>query len=108
MQEVVPSQVVAATLKFFPKASEPDTLTLRSNHLPVLVAIVRLIRRVPPELFTIPVEQYVELEQAIEIIEQSNRRLAREVGLFQISSAHDSKSVVQVIYSALSACHDSP
>jgi hypothetical protein len=107
MQAVVPSQVVAAILKFFP-TNEHEALTLRSNQLSELMAIVRLIRRVPQELFTIPVEQYVELEQAIEIIEQSDRRLAHENHLYQINSVpQSSKSAIQVIYSVLSACHDS-
>ncbi len=107
MQAVVPSQVVAAILRFFPKANELGALTLRSSQLPELIALVRLIRRVPPQLFNITIEQYVELEQAIEIIEQGDRLLARENHLFQISSvALTGKSAIQVIYNVLVACPD--
>jgi hypothetical protein len=50
----------------------------------------------------------MELEQAIEIIAQGNRRLDRENFLFPISFVPQSgKSAIQVIYNALSACHDS-
>ena len=97
MQTVVPSQVVAAIRKFFPKANEADTLTLRSSQLSELMALVRLVRRVPSQLFTILIEKYVELEQAIEIIEQGDRHLARESHLFQISPvAQTGKSAIRL------------
>jgi hypothetical protein len=107
MQAVVPSQVVAAVLKLFPGAKEPGELTLRSQQLPQLMAIVRLVRRVPSQLLTAPIEQYVELEQAIETIEQSLWLLSREQYQFQISTVGDTgKSVIKVIYNVLKACQD--
>jgi hypothetical protein len=94
MQAVVPSQVVAAILRLFPQANSPRQLALNSSQLPELMAIVRLVRRVAAELFTIPIEQYVELEQSIEIIEQSLRIRDRQQYQFLIDSLRD-KSVIQ-------------
>ena len=68
VQAVVPSQVVAAILRFFPRAGEYEHWQLYSGQLPQLTAIVRLIRRIPPQLFTIPIEQYIDLEFAIEVM----------------------------------------
>lgn len=106
VQAVVPSQVVAAILKLFPRAEEPRALTLQSNQLPELMTIVRLVRRVPPQLFTIPIERYIELELAIEVIEQSLEQRQREQYLFLIVPI-DAVSVIQVIYKVLTDCHDS-
>ena len=71
------------------------------------MAIIRLIRRIPSELITVPVEKYVELEQAIETIEQNLALLSREQYKFQISAvAGTDKSAVQVIYHVLEECSD--
>jgi len=107
MQAVVPSQVVAAILRLFPNADKSNALTLLSSQLPELMAIARLVRRIPPELFRVPIEQYVQVELAIEIIEQGLRLQSREQYPFQINTVADTtKSVAQVIYQVLKACPD--
>jgi len=106
MQAVVPSQVVAVLLGFFPRVKEPEPLQLYSGQLPQLMAIVRLVRRVPPQLFTVPVEQYIELEFAIEVIEQTLKRSEREALAFPIPPMGGG-SPVQLMYNVLTACPDS-
>jgi hypothetical protein len=106
VQAVVPSQVVAAILKLFPLAQEPRAVTLQSHQLPELMTIVRLVRRVPPQLFTIPIERYIDLELAIEVIEQSLEQRQREQYAFTIVPI-DAGSVIQVIYKVLTDCHGS-
>jgi hypothetical protein len=106
MQAVVPSQVVAAILRFFPGAKEPQPLQLFSGQLAELMVIVRLVRRVPPQLFSAPIEEYVFLEFAIEVIEQAIKRSERETLNFPIP-AMSGGSPIQVIYKVLAACHDS-
>jgi hypothetical protein len=106
MQAVVPSQVVAAILRFFPSAKESVQMQLYSPQLPQLMAIVQLVRRVPPELFTVSIEQYVLLEFAIQVIEQSLKRSEREQNNFPLP-AMGGGSPIQVIYVVLAACPDS-
>jgi hypothetical protein len=106
MQAVVPSQVVAAILRFFPLAKEPVQMQLSSGQLPLLMAIVRLVRRVPPELFTVPIEQYVWLDFAIENIDQALKRSEREPLEFPLTRMSGG-SPIQVIYNVLTACPDS-
>ena len=107
MQTVVQSQVVAAILRLFPAAAKPSVQTLSSPQLPELMAIVRLVKRIPSELFQVQIEQYIEVECAIEVVEHSLRLLNREQYQFQIVTVGDTnKSVVQVIYQVLKACPD--
>jgi hypothetical protein len=106
MQAVVPSQVVAAILKFFPGAKEPQPLQLYSGQLAQLMAIVRLVRRVPPQLFSVPIEQYIELEIAIEVIEQTLKRSEREPFAFPLPPMGGG-SPIQLMYGVLAACPDS-
>jgi hypothetical protein len=106
MQAVVPSQVVAAILRFFPSAKELVRTQLSSDQLPLLMVIVRLVRRVPSELFTVPIEQYVWLEFAIENIDQALKRSEREPLAFPLAQMSGG-SPIQVIYEVLTACPDS-
>jgi hypothetical protein len=106
MQTVVPSQVVAAILRFFPGAKEPQPLQLFSGHLAQLMAIVRLVRRVPLQLFSVPIEQYIDLEIAIEVIEQTLKRSEREPLAFPMPPMGGG-SPIQLIYGVLAACPDS-
>src|ERR1700722_14216531 len=106
MQAVVPSQVVAAILRFFPSAKELVRTQLSSDQLPLLMVIVRLVRRVPSELFTVPIEQYVWLEFAIENIDQALSRREREPLAFPLAQMSGG-SPIQVIYEVLTACPDS-
>ena len=105
MQAVVPSQVVAAILRFFPGATGYAQMQLHSTQLPQLVAVVRLVRRVPPELLTVSIEEYIDLEFAIEVIEQTLKRSEREQHSFPMP-AMAGGSPIQVIYTVLAACHD--
>jgi hypothetical protein len=106
MQTVVPSQVVAALLRFFPSAEEPERWQLYSSELSQLMAIVGLVRRVPPQLFTVPIEQYTDLELAIEVVEQSLKRSQRETLPFALPAVAGGNPA-QIIYRVLAACPDS-
>jgi hypothetical protein len=105
IQVVVPSQVVAAILKFFPGAKQAGPLQLHSSQLAQLMAIVRLVRRVPPQLFTVKIEEYVQLEMAIEVIEQALKRSEREQYGFPLPFTNN-RSPIQIIYTVLTACPD--
>jgi hypothetical protein len=107
MQAVVPSQVVAAILRFFPSAKEHVRTQLSSDQLPLLMVIVRLVRRVPSEMFTVPIEQYAELELAIENIDQAIKRSEREPVPPFLLAQMSGGSPIQVIYKVLTDCPDS-
>ena len=81
-------------------------MQLNSGELPMVTVIVRLVRRVPSELFTVPIEQYVWLEFAIENIDQAIKRSEREPLPFPLAQMSGG-SPIQVIYDVLTACPDS-
>jgi hypothetical protein len=103
--QTVPSQVVAAILKFFPGARQPGPLQLHSSQLPQLMAIVGLVRRIPAQLFTVEIEEYVQLEMAIEVIEQTLKRNEQQQYGFPLHFTNNI-SPIQIMYWVLMACPD--
>ena len=69
------------------------------------MAIVGLLRRVPAQLFTVEIEEYVQLEMAIEVIEQTLKRSEHQQYGFPLPFTNN-RSPIQIMYSVLTACPD--
>jgi hypothetical protein len=105
MPRVVPSQVVALIDEIFPNAKATPRFPVYSGNAGTIAAILRLVREIPDELFTISGEDYSDLVHSLEA-------LAHAVDKWNMRGGDDppsyikGKSPVSLIREALSKCPD--
>ncbi len=107
MPNVMPSQVVAVIERFFSHVKSPpsgDGL-IHSGQLDILQGIVNLVREIPSELITVPIDQYADAVFAIAIIEEQGKFRINRGSSFTLP-AIKSVDVVTVLYRMLAQCRD--
>lgn len=103
----MPSQVVLVIEKLFPDVLKPSwqIVPLTTSELNALKGIVNLVREIPNELITVPVERYADLVLAITVIDEELAKYRARQSPAELPRPGN-VNVLTTIHSVLMDCSD--